>query len=398
MSRVGSQAEVRDLRTTTLGQLPEGQLRRLVSLGAVERIPARHMLLQEGDQADRVYVLLEGQLRVCTSSGSNERVGERVELRTLGPGEVFGELALLEGGRRSASVEALEESTVFALDPASFRDLLHESPELLSGVLGNLAQYVRTNTERLVRNELEQRALRAEMEVERLRSLTQMVAGVAHELNTPLGIVQTASSIIRQRLASGDLDDVQEAATLLEANVERAHRLVQSFKQVAADTLTDPLERVSLLEVVQETVQLFTINAREAGMEVAVISELDDPMWVGYRGYLGQVVFNLLTNIERYAYPNGTGGRVEIRLDAIDAGFRLTVQDWGSGIPPDSLSHVWEPFFTTGRAQGGTGLGLAIVRNIVNSRLGGEVDLTSEAGQGTTVSVHLPQVTPERRS
>jgi CRP-like cAMP-binding protein len=138
-------------------------------------------------------------------------VEERVELRTLGPGEVVGELALLEGGRRSASVEAVVESTVFAFDGASFRDLLRNSPQFVSTVLGNLAQYVRTNTERLVRNELEQRAIRAEMEVERLRSLTQMVAGVAHELNTPLGIIQTASSIIRQRLASGELDDVLEA-------------------------------------------------------------------------------------------------------------------------------------------------------------------------------------------
>jgi signal transduction histidine kinase len=384
------------LATGPFARLPPEQAQRLARLGGVEHVAAHQVVFREGDAADRFYVVLSGHLRVLSSPALDQ---EPVELRTLNAGEVFGEVALLDGGRRSATIEAVEDSIVFALNREAFLNELRESPELVSAMLTNLSEYVRSATERVVREELEQRALKAEMEVERFRSLTQLVAGVAHELNTPLGIVQTASSIIRQRLTSGgDTADVLEAARLLEVNVERAFRLVQSFKHVAAGSLTDPLEELNLVEVVQDAVSLFSLNARKARIEIDIRSEITDPRWIGYRGYLGQVLLNLLTNIERYAYPDSSGGKVDITLTATERVFELTVRDHGRGIAPESLPHVWDPFFTTGRAKGGTGLGLSIVRNIVTSRLSGEVALDSNPGLGTSVRVRMPRVISERRT
>ncbi len=116
--------------------------------------------------------------------------------------------------------------------------------------------------------------------------------------------------------------------------------------------------------------------------------------WLGYRGYLTQVVLNLLTNIERYAYPGGGGGSIEIRLD--NAARRpdviaLSVRDFGMGMNAETLARAYDLFFTTGRSSGGSGLGLAIVHNIVTSVLDGTLDIDSAPGRGTTVRVFVPK-------
>jgi anti-sigma regulatory factor (Ser/Thr protein kinase) len=116
--------------------------------------------------------------------------------------------------------------------------------------------------------------------------------------------------------------------------------------------------------------------------------------WVGYRVCLSQVVLNLLTNIQRYAYPEGAGGDVEIIVAAdgpqLSPYFVVSVRDFGRSIQAADLSRVFEPFFTTGRQKGGTGLGLAIVRNLVADGLQGSVELTSRPDEGTVVTLRLP--------
>jgi signal transduction histidine kinase len=231
------------------------------------------------------------------------------------------------------------------------------------------------------------------MELARHRALTEMVAGVAHEINTPLGIVRTAASLLRNRVASGNLDDVAEASALIERNIERAHRLVEDFKKLSVSQISDTLESLDLVAVVEEVVELFSISARQAGLKVVVRNQLAGPeehIWIGYRGRLSQVLLNLLTNVQRYAYPEGTGGEVEIVI-AADSGFVLTVRDFGGGIAPDDVPRVFDPFFTTGRTRGGTGLGLAIVRGLVVDGMSGTIQLSSEVGTGTTIVIRLPR-------
>jgi signal transduction histidine kinase len=129
------------------------------------------------------------------------------------------------------------------------------------------------------------------------------------------------------------------------------------------------------------------------------LSEPAERAWLGYRGYLTQVLLNLLGNIERYAYPDGEGGRVEIEIVADkrrpDEFFLLTVRDFGQGIAADHLPKVFDPFFTTGRSKGGTGLGMAIVHNIVTTALKGSIGLESKLGSGTTVTLRAPRKVPD---
>ncbi len=254
-----------------------------------------------------------------------------------------------------------------------------------------------------------ERLIREESELARHRSVGQMVAGVAHELNTPLGVVNTAASLIAQRLgepaiaALGEtaegrelVDDLEAACRLISRNVSRAHTLVQQFKKVSVNQMTDVRERVVLSDIVNETVSLFRVTARASRMEVVVINALDDPgaEWTGYPGSLSQVLLNLLSNAQQHAYPEGGGGKVEITIgpdpSQPEDRFLIAVRDFGAGIAAEHRPRIFEPFFTTGRSQGGSGLGLAIVHNIVTAQLRGSVAVESTEGSGTTVSVSLP--------
>jgi signal transduction histidine kinase len=211
--------------------------------------------------------------------------------------------------------------------------------------------------------------------------------------------------LVQRNTESADLlDELIEAATLLKGNLQRAHKLVQNFKKVSVNQLTDTLESVALPGLVQDVIDLFQINARKAKLTITIDNQLQTTTpWHGYPGYFTQVLLNLLTNIERYAYgPHG--GPVAIDLAdaelARQAAFQVTVRDYGAGIDPQHLPHIFEPFFTTGRAQGGTGLGMAIVYNLVTEALRGTIGITSVPAHSTSVTVTIPTIItpPEPRT
>jgi signal transduction histidine kinase len=159
------------------------------------------------------------------------------------------------------------------------------------------------------------------------------------------------------------------------------------------------LERTHLRKVTQDTVDLYRLKARSSHLAVSLIDGLEEngDEWEGYPGHYSQILLNLLTNIDRYAYPDGAGGKVEIELRPVGRagtkdGYTVVVRDFGHGIAPGDLDHVFEPFFTTGRGRGGTGLGLPIVRNLVTESLNGEIRISSRLGEGTEVLLTLPRI------
>jgi signal transduction histidine kinase len=389
-----------------LASLSEDRLRKLVERGQVVTAGANQVLFREGDEADCLYVVLAGQVRLYRRDDQ----GHEVELGLVPPGQFFGEMALIDGRVRSASAATVTPCTFFVLDRPGFLNLLAGSPEALSQLLTHLTDSVRKATGRYVQEEVAQERLRVEMEIARHRSLAQMVAGVAHEVNTPLGIISTAASVIRRELTSETLTaltpdgpartalaDALEATELVQKNVARAHTLIRSFKNVSVGEITDTKETMDLAEALAETLHLFSINARKAKLtvELDTVAAGQDRAWVGHRGHLSRVILNLLTNVERYAYPEGIGGRVVVSLgvdhERRPPAFVITVQDFGRGIPPEDLPRICDPFFTTGRGQGGTGLGMTIVHTLVTSTLQGALAIESELGRGTTVRVTVPQ-------
>jgi signal transduction histidine kinase len=383
----------------------------LVNAGNRLSLPAGQVLFRAGEAAESLYVVLAGQLRVYSELPS----GDDLDLALVQSGEYVGELAILDRGVRSASVAAVVATELFELQRGTFLGLLKRAPDVLDTLLSNLVQLVRAATDREVRKEAEQRALKTDMELERYRSLARMVAGVAHEVNTPLGTINTAASIIRGRLsgevflqlasdpsAQATIRDLQDAAALLMANVTRAHGLIQGFKKLSVSQVADVREPLQIVDVVREIAELFSIDAKRSGLQVSVRNTLADDhpgQWLGYRGALSQVVLNLLANVARYAYPDQPGGNAEVWIEATPRhgrpGYTISVRDWGHGIAPEHLGKIFEPFFTTGRGQGGTGLGLAIVRTIVTDVLGGRVDCVSAPHVGTAMLLWIPECAPD---
>jgi signal transduction histidine kinase len=250
------------------------------------------------------------------------------------------------------------------------------------------------------------------IQAEKLASLGQLVAGVAHEINTPLGVALTTSTALdreatrlqesassgiltRSEFNSG-LGRLAEGSRLLLANLTRAIDLVYSFKQVAADQASGERRCFELKSWLEELLTSIGPVLRKTGHAVEVSCPPDIEL-NSFPGSLGQVLTNLIMNAIIHAYEPDQAGNLSIsvllpRPDMV----RLVFRDDGRGIPPEHLPRIFDPFFTTGRERGGTGLGLHIVYNLVTAGLQGSIDVESTPGQGTAFTIDLPLAVSER--
>jgi PAS domain S-box-containing protein len=248
------------------------------------------------------------------------------------------------------------------------------------------------------------------IEAEKLAALGRLVAGVAHEVNNPVGISLTVASSLERKtalftaeVARGDLrrsslneflETSRDASSQLVANLNRAAELIQSFKQVAADRNYSDQRSFDLGDLTEQVVMSLRPGLRKHHLALTVDCEPNLTM-NSYPGPYGQVLTNLFLNSVAHAFPDGRPGEVHIQVrQSGKDNVEIIFSDNGCGMSLDVRRRAFDPFFTTRRDQGGTGLGLHIVYNIVTNRLGGRLDLDSEPGQGTRIQILLPRVAP----
>ena len=379
--------------------LDDAQLTRLAALGGFRAVNAGEVVCRPGDPSDGLYVVISGRVRISRVSDH----GQFIQLGERGPGGSFGEPSLLDPAPRTAMVTALEDTRFFVLSRREFLAYMRDMPDAVPGLMAGLGAELRRTQEQLFVETVKEHELQVQLHAGRYRMLAQLVAGVAHEINTPLGIINLASTALTEDLAAlvsvaggpiaGPLEDVLEAATLISNNLERATRLVDRFKSLSTSQAIARVEEVDLTAVVDDVLALYAPKARAAHLTIDVLDDRKDPTapWIGNPGSLVEALLNLLQNVERYAYPGQAGGRVEIVLAGDDSHLDVTVRDFGRGISEENLEKVWEPFYTTGRALGGTGLGLAVVNNLVTDGMHGTAEIESEPGEGTAVHLHFPR-------
>ncbi|EJN6828238.1 ATP-binding protein [Vibrio cidicii] len=247
------------------------------------------------------------------------------------------------------------------------------------------------------------------VESEKLAALGGLVAGVAHEVNTPLGIAVTASSIIRdatrqlnqafsdQSLTSTQfaqlMQQMTDSSEMLENNLHRAAKLVRDFKQTAVDQISESRSEFNVKQVLSALIASLHPETRK--VPVTPILEGDDQLEMNsLPGVLTQIVSNLILNSVNHAFAEQVQPRIVIRLDQQGENLILHYSDNGCGVDESLHQKIFEPFFTSKRGKGGSGLGLNLAFNLIKQKLKGDLHFTSVLGEGVQFTITLPKELP----
>ena len=250
------------------------------------------------------------------------------------------------------------------------------------------------------------------IESEKNASLSGLVAGVAHEINTPVGISVTASSNLIERANTlltafknnrikksefeAQIVNIKMSAEMVLYNLGRASDLIRSFKEVSVDQISQQRRRFDMKEYLEEVLMSLTPKLRIANIETEI--ECPEKLIVdSYPGAIAQLITNLVMNAILHAFEDREEGLIRIIISAKKddkESLYLRFTDNGKGIPKDAQPKIFEPFFTTKRGKGGSGLGLQIINNIVTFRLGGTISCESELNVGTTFNIEFLKTPP----
>lgn len=245
------------------------------------------------------------------------------------------------------------------------------------------------------------------VEAEKMASLGSLVSGVAHEVNTPLGMgvtlashLQTETTELLKKVESGQLkrsglesycNEAGETCELLLSNLGRAANLIRSFKQVAVDQSCDEVRSFKASEYLQEVLLSLNPKLKKTQIQVVIEAPENEMEIQTYPGAIAQIVTNLVMNALIHAFDNGNNsGKILFSIEFDKSHVQLTVTDDGNGMEEIVRDKVFDPFFTTKRGSGGSGLGMNIVYNLTAHQLRGSISCKSSIGKGTSFSLRFP--------
>ena len=275
----------------------------------------------------------------------------------------------------------------------------HDVTDMMK-LTNNLEQQVEERTRDI--REAQQRLV----ESDKMASLGRLVAGIAHEINTPVGVAKTGASFLKEQVDetrkkfeeqtlskeefSTALDSFGELSVILEQNLDRAIKLIRDFKMTSADQSSRELRIVSIKEYIEAV--MHSLNPRFKKTEIKWSVEAPDEEVQLHVGAINQILINLTINSLSHAFVDGEAGQISIVFHREKDRRILEVRDNGRGIPSDIRDRIFEPFFTTGRGKGYTGLGLSIIYSLVKDVLGGDIECESREGEGTTFRISCPEI------
>jgi ligand-binding sensor domain-containing protein/signal transduction histidine kinase len=249
------------------------------------------------------------------------------------------------------------------------------------------------------------------IEQEKMASLGSLVAGISHEINTPIGIAVTAASTIddattefltlfnKDKLTRSGLvryvTHMGESAKLLVSSLDRAGQLIGSFKQVAVDQSSENRRQINLKRFLLDTQFSLQPQLNKQNSELKIYCE-EDVILDTYPGALFQIISNLVNNSLIHGFPNNFSGEIKITIIAGIMGVEIEYADNGIGMSQEVQKKAFEPFFTTKMGKGGSGLGLHLVYNFVTQLLGGKIELQTTQDRGFSCRLCLPLVAPKK--
>jgi signal transduction histidine kinase len=245
------------------------------------------------------------------------------------------------------------------------------------------------------------------VETEKMASLGQMVAGVAHEVNTPIGLGVTASTLMQDKLTdiqkafddkkltsnqlSKFLSESKENLGIIYRNLERAASLIRSFKQVAVDQSNENRRQFNMLQLMNEVLLSLRPNLKKTQHQVLV--ECDPQLEIDSKpGPINQILINLIMNSLIHAFEHTDHGTINITVKVEQNRCQIRYKDNGSGVPEHIKKRIFDPFVTTKRGEGGSGLGMHLVYNLVTQALNGKISLESSLGEGVDILFDFPVI------
>ena len=258
-----------------------------------------------------------------------------------------------------------------------------------------------------------QRTQNSLIEQEKMASLGSLVAGISHEINTPIGIAVTAASALddattelqtlfhQDKLTRSGLvryvKHLSESTKLLVSSLERARQLIGSFKQVAVDQSSENRRQIDLKHFLNDSHFALQpqLNKQNSQLKIYCAEEV---ILDTYPGALFQVISNLVNNSLTHGFPENFSGEIRIEISATEKGVEISYTDNGVGMSQEVQKKAFEPFFTTKLGKGGSGLGLHLVYNFVTQLLGGEIELYTTNERGFACRLNLPLVAPKKQN
>ncbi len=245
-------------------------------------------------------------------------------------------------------------------------------------------------------------------EAEKMAALGGLVAGITHEVNTPLGLIITTATFLQKQTAAiqekfrtgtlqkseleNILSTINESTEIILINISKAHSLMSSFKQIAVDQSAGDIREFSLIKIIDDC--LLSLKPRLKRTKFPV--NLDCPETIvmnSYPGAISQILTNLIMNSLIHGFENRNDGIISINCsEDYDGKIKIIYKDNGKGIPQENISRIFDPFFTTKRGKGGSGLGLHIVHNLITNELKGTIICNSESGNGVEFTIIIPKI------
>ncbi len=365
------------------------EIEELIAFSKVRAYPPGSVLCRENAIEDRFYMILEGEVEVTKVINHDEN---RL-LKTLGPGDFFGEMALIHNAPRAATVTAKSALTTLELDKTAFDRVLHNSSSIAMAMVSEISDRLRSN-DQLAVDDLRMRASElaeayqklAEQELAR----REFLSNIAHELRTPL---QVATGYL-QMLQNGIMKGEQ-----LTAGLETVSRSVQQIATLVNDILflqemdlvLDEFRAVDMSDVARAVIDKYNEKAVERGVNLRLFPNPSLPHASGDLKSLERALMALVDNAIKFS-PKG--GDVIIRLNSNPDTIHVAVEDHGIGIAKESQRKIFDRFYHLEKHEdnlfSGIGLGLAITRQVIMQHQG-SLEIDSEPGKGTTFTMILPK-------
>jgi len=285
-----------------------------------------------------------------------------------------------------------------------------QAEEKLSSLNKNLEERVQERTQALEKSLFQLQETQDQLiQSEKMAALGNLVAGVAHEINTPLGIGITAVSYLREKIDEVStlmqstklkrshlekfIQNAGETAQMIETNLHRGAELITSFKQVSVDQMNSKIRDFNLQEYLEEIILSMQPEFKRTAHQI-VLNCPEDISLQSKPGAIYQVINNFMMNSLLHGFEQISAGEIHIEAELQDKNLILRYRDNGIGMDQATVAKVFDPFFTTKRGQGGTGLGLHIVFNLVTQTLQGKIHCSSNPGQGVLFEITIPQEIP----